>query len=86
MQRISPLIKQIGQLIDVRIKTLKINIIAEIKDSEERVTKSLKAEIKEAEQRLAKKLQAVEDKLDKKISDHKVRIEKLEKYNAQTTI
>lgn len=126
MQKISPLIKQIGQLIDVRIKTLKINIVAEIKASEEKVTKELRSEIKaseekvtkdlraeikaseerttkqlrseikeseerttnnlrveikEAEGRLTKKLQAVEDKLDRKINDHEVRIEKLEKYS-----
>lgn len=49
------MIKQIGQLINARIKTLEINLKAEITASEERMTK---------------KLQGVEDKLDGKVNGH----------------
>ncbi|MBI4097131.1 MAG: hypothetical protein HY428_01830 [Candidatus Levybacteria bacterium] len=53
------MIKQIGQLIDARIKTLEINIKAEIKASEEKLMGAIKA----SEDRMIKKLQGVEDKL-----------------------
>lgn len=53
MQKVNPLVKQIGELmIDARIGTLQINIKSEIKASEERVT-----------DKLTKKMQVLEDKL-----------------------
>ena len=74
MQKVSPMIQQIGHLIDKRFQTFEINIKAEIKASEERVTG-----------KLTKKLQILEDKLDGKVNNHEERIERLEAHTGLAT-
>ena len=78
MQKLDPIVQQMGQLIDARIKTLEVNLKAEIKESEGRVTRNLRGEIKESEERLTRKLQVFEDKLDGKVGALEVRVEVLE--------
>ncbi len=82
MQKVDPMINQIGQLLDARFKTFATNIKgeikAEIKASEERVTKNLRAEIKASEERVTKNLKVVEYKLDGKVAKLEKRTERLE--------
>lgn len=74
MQQVDPMIKQIGHLIDKRLQTFEINIKAEIKASEERVT-----------DKLTKKLQVLEDKLDRNMKGYEERIERLEMHAGLAT-
>ena len=71
MQTLNPIVKQIGQLINVRFKTfemiIKAEISAAVKASEDRVTRNFRGEIKASEERLTNNLQGVEDKLTKKL-------------------
>lgn len=71
MQKVDPLIRQIGQLLDVRFKVFETLFKAEIRASEERVTKRLV--------KVEKRLVVVEDKLDSNINNHDQRIKKLER-------
>ncbi len=60
-------VKEVGELIDARIRTAEITI---------------KAEIKEVKAAMATKedIQRLEQKLDKKIDDHEERIKKIEEH------
>jgi len=75
MQKIDPLVKQIGQLIDARFHTFETNIKAYINAvigaSEDRITKNLRGEIKASEERVTKNLRGEikdsEDRMTKKL-------------------
>lgn len=96
MQKVDPMVKQIGGLIDARFKTFEVVIMgtmkAEIKASEESVTKNLRSEIKASEERVTKKidkvaedLKEVKHTLEKKDLDHQLRIQRLEKHSRLPT-
>ena len=84
MQKVDPMVVQIGNLINKRFETFSIVVKAEIhsvvKASEERVTKSLRTEIQASEDRATNKLrgeiQASEDRVTGNLSK---KLEVLEK-------
>ena len=93
MQKVSPLIKQIAQLLDARLQTVETNIRAEIAASEKkmvgklneditltekRMTGKLNEDMRASEKRLTRKLEVIEDKIDSKIEDLDQRIERID--------
>lgn len=84
MQKVDPMINQIGQLLDARFKTFEVIMKGEIKSSEERVTKNLTSKIDKVAndlQKVAKNLKDVEDKLDGKVAKLEKRTERLEAHS-----
>lgn len=91
MQKPSPLIKDIAQLIDARSKTLEINLKAEIKASENRVraeVQEVRGEVEEVRTDLQEtrvEIQEVKEELKseikKKVKNHEERIKALEKHS-----
>ena len=99
MQNVNPLVKQIGQLIDARNKTLEANIKAEIIASEKRsgtkienLEQGIDAKIDNLEKKMdmrienvEKKLEVIDDKLDTNIKAHEKRIKRLETHTGLAT-
>lgn len=75
MQKVDPLVKQIVQLVDARLKTFGTNIKGEII-----------AAVNASEERMTKKMQSIEDKLDGKVNKHEKRITHLEEHTGLTPI